>query len=680
MNKILPPLDLLTTWIVELDATFRIKTLRHPATGEIVMPFTIELPVGIPIVQAMGLAYSDSQSLTQRLSAGENIKSYTYSVDHELLGRRTYVLSASVAAGRGAKPKGYHCSISDVTESTNLASLDRQCHLEMSTMLDASPNFLVVKDLEGRYVRFNRAARKIIAQWCKIPAGRTPDDILPGDLAAEIEAEDAYVLETERAAEFEQQFLVNDRLRTYRTTKFPIFDSEGCIVGVGAAGVDITEHKDMESELGRLANYDVLTELPNRNLCQKRANEAVLLAQHTNSRVAVILLDIKDFRSLNSTLGQEAGDQLLVEVAWRLLRVVPASATVARLSADEFCILIPDFEAHDEIRRAMNRVHDLFRDPFTLDRSEIFVGVTTGAAVYPQDAEGFDQLLRKADMALQHAKQQGVAAMHFVPGLDHATEQRTRISHLLRRALERRELELVYQPIVDGTTGIVATLEALLRWHSPELGGVSPDVFIPIAEDTGLIQSIGAWVLKTACAEAVVWNRLRSRPVGVSVNVSPRQLLAIGFVDLVSETLSEMGLNPSLLKIEITETCLAQDRVTCQSVLSALAALGIILALDDFGTGYAALSYLQDFNFHILKIDQSFVRKIVPGEASAALTAGIIGMARNLGMKTVAEGVEHSEHMNILRFQGCDFLQGYYFSRPLPWRELACLEVPSMAA
>jgi EAL domain-containing protein (putative c-di-GMP-specific phosphodiesterase class I) len=314
----------------------------------------------------------------------------------------------------------------------------------------------------------------------------------------------------------------------------------------------------------------------------------------------------------------------------------------------------------------MNRVHDLFREPFTLDHSEIFVGVTTGAAVYPQDAEGFDQLLRKADMALQHAKQQGVTAMHFVRGLDHATEQRTRISHLLRRALERRELELVYQPIIDGTTGMATTLEALLRWHSPELGGVSPAVFIPIAEDTGLIQSIGAWVLKTACAEAVVWNRRRSRPVGVSVNVSPRQLLATGFVDLVSETLSETGLTPNLLKIEITETCLAQDRVTCKSVLNALAALGLMLALDDFGTGYAALSYLQDFNFHILKIDQSFVRKIVPGEASAALTAGIIGMARSLGMKTVAEGVEHSEHMNILRFQGCDFLQGYYFSRPRP--------------
>jgi EAL domain-containing protein (putative c-di-GMP-specific phosphodiesterase class I) len=260
-----------------------------------------------------------------------------------------------------------------------------------------------------------------------------------------------------------------------------------------------------------------------------------------------------------------------------------------------------------------------------------------------------------------------------------AARQRTQVANLLRRAMERNELRLVYQPIVDADVGETVALEALLRWNSTELGPIGPDMFIPLAEETGLIQPIGAWVLRTACADAAEWNRDKAKPIGVAVNVSPRQLFAEGFIDLVAEILRDTGLPTALLKIEITESSLVQDVEACKRVLEALAGLGVTLALDDFGTGYSALSYLQQFKFHVLKLDQSFVRKMVPGESSAALTASIIAMAKSLGMKTVAEGVEHPAHWVELRAQGCEYVQGYHFSRPLPKQDLVCLRTGQRA-
>jgi diguanylate cyclase (GGDEF)-like protein/PAS domain S-box-containing protein len=680
MNACALSLDLLTTWMVELDDSLRIRSIRQPAAGCAEMPFTNELPVGLPLVQAMGLCATDAADLAQRLRASEEVRSYRYSIDNELLGIRRYVISAAAIPGRRGRAKGYQCSISDLTATVALASRHDENEAQLAAILDAAPSFLIVKDLEGRYVRLNAAARKIIGHWSDAPIGRTSIEIMPPDLAADMTAEDDYVLETERGAEFEQHIIVGNEVKTYLTSKFPIFDADGCIIGVGATGMDITDRKRMVSELDRLANYDVLTDLPNRRLCQHRLNEALLLATHADSRIAVVLVDINDFRILNSTLGQDAGDEILVETAWRLQSLLPESATVARLSADEFCILLTPIDEGDQVTEMVDRVHRAFAEPITVHDREIYAGVTTGTAIYPMDADGFEQLLAKADMALQHAKRNGLPAGAFAEDMERSAAQRARIAHLLRRAVERRELQVVYQPIVESISGETVMLEALLRWHSAELGSVSPELFIPIAEDTGLIQAIGAWTMKVACDEAAAWNMGRPRPIGVSVNVSPRQLLGPGFATYVARTLKESGLPAHLLKIEITETCLAQDIDACRRILDDIAGMGVLLALDDFGTGYSALSYLQNFNFHILKLDKSFVQKIAPGESSAALTASIIAMARSLGMKTVAEGVERIEHVNILRFQGCDYLQGYCFSKPLPRDQLPCLQATPLAA
>ncbi len=336
-------------------------------------------------------------------------------------------------------------------------------------------------------------------------------------------------------------------------------------------------------------------------------------------------------------------------------------------------MVVPSVAAHTDIDDIMADIHRLFDEPMKIGDSEIFVGVTLGAAVYPVDADGPEQLIQRADFALMNAKKTAVSSVRFNDSMVRVAEKRTRVASLLRRAVERDELRLVYQPIVDAESGETVVLEALLRWHSAELGPIGPDLFIPLAEETGLIRQIGSWCMANACADAAAWNLTVEREIGVAVNVSPQQLFTEGFVEQVRDTLAFAGLPARLLKIEITESSLVQDVETCKRVLEDLAALGVTLALDDFGTGYSALSYLQQFKFHQLKLDQSFVRKMVPGESSAALTASIIAMAKSLGLKTVAEGVEHPAHWLELRTQGCDFCQGYHFSKPLPKQELACL-------
>ncbi len=666
-------LEMMSTWMVTLAADLAIRTVQEPDAGSCEMPFANDLPVGLPLTVAMGLPPAHAAQLGELLASGREVKAYRYVINHELLGRRNYSLSAVPLLGKTGAVKGYQCSIADLTVTLDLADRQQRNEAELAAIIDATPTFLSVKDLEGRYVRLNTAARRLFAPWSADPVGRTASEIFPADLAAEFEIADEQVLMEEAAREFEQDLLIDGRLATLLTIKFPIFDGDGCVIGLGAMGVDITERKALESELNRLANYDLLTELPNRRLCRRLIDDALVLAQHTDTRMGIILCDLDEFRTLNNTLGNSAGDDILIEAAWRLKSSMPSACMVARLGGDEFCLVIPSVSAYTEIDDVMADIHRLFDEPMKVGDREVFVGVTLGAAVYPVDADGPEQLFQRADVALMNAKKTGVASVRFSDSMVHVAEKRTRIASLLRRAIEREELRLVYQPIVDAESGDTVVLEALLRWDSAELGPVGPDQFIPLAEETGLIRQIGAWCLANACADATAWNQSVERKIGVAVNVSPQQLFAEGFVEQVRETLAFAGLPASLLKIEITESSLVQDVDTCKRVLEDLAALGVTLALDDFGTGYSALSYLQQFKFHQLKLDQSFVRKMVPGESSAALTASIIAMAKSLGLKTVAEGVEHPAHWLELRTQGCDFCQGYHFSKPLPKEDLACL-------
>jgi EAL domain-containing protein (putative c-di-GMP-specific phosphodiesterase class I) len=353
---------------------------------------------------------------------------------------------------------------------------------------------------------------------------------------------------------------------------------------------------------------------------------------------------------------------------------LPENNPLARVAGDEFCIIVPDLESDAALDRMVARIFEAFDAPFIIQGREVFTTVTIGSAVYPDTADGPEQVLRYADLAMSAGRKSGVnGSCRFTGALGAGIERRSRIAALLRSAFARNEFHLAYQPLVDAQTGQVVSAEALLRWNSAELGVVGPDQFIPVAEENGMIIPIGTWTLERACIDATEWCRSLGRDVGVAVNVSPRQLLTPGFPALVADVLARTGLTPDLLKIEVTEGSLVADVDLCRQVLQDLRALGVILALDDFGTGYSALSYLQQFEFDILKLDQSFIRKTRPGTPGAALAASIIAMATCLGMKTVGEGVENEGHVEMLKSNGCNLMQGYLFSSPISRQALEAL-------
>jgi diguanylate cyclase (GGDEF)-like protein/PAS domain S-box-containing protein len=663
----------LPTWLVRLDNHLRIETLHASSAGSSEMPFATDLPLGVAITDAIGLPDARAAELNATLRAGGEIGSVQYVIQHELLGPRVYSLSAAPQVSGDGCTSGHQCSIVDLTGAISVASSRERHRAELDAIADASPAILAVRDLEGNLLRLNKAGRRYLGASSDPDLGSAPGIPLPADAIAFLSPGERQVLETEQPRQFEQRLSFEGKVATFLTHKFPIHDEQGCLVAVGTIAIDFTERKALESELQRIANFDDLTHLPNRRHCLRLLDQAMLVEQHREKRVGVMLLDIADFRMLNDTLGARAGDEILLETAWRLREIAPSKATLCRFGGDEFCLVIPNCEPGETFDRLLQDLGPALADPIFAGDVEHYVRLNIGAAVWPDDADGPSGLLEKADLALAHAKRESAPLRRFSSAMSQAARERTRMVSLLRHALTRNELRLVYQPIVDAETGRPVMLEALLRWQSRELGAVSPDRFISLAEDCGLIGEIGAWVLSKACADAAAWLSRSPTMPGVAVNVSPRQLFSPGFVSSVVETLARTGLPSRHLKIEITESSLIQDVGACKQILAELSGLGVTLALDDFGTGYSALSYLQQLKFDVLKLDQSFIRKAPEGQSPARLVGSVIALAHGLGMTTVAEGVENLDHWETLRSLGCDYCQGYHFSRPVPWKELDCL-------
>ncbi len=651
-------------WLLELDRELRIIGITESVPGGPRSPFENDLPLGVDLLDAINVHNTRRGQLAAKLAAGDEVKSFRYALNTEFHGRRCYDLSSTPLYEAGALA-GHRCCVIDITALLRMNELHSRSETTLESAFNAYPNFLIVKDIEGRYIRLNEAARELLANWTRDPIGRTPSECLPPKIAAQLSRDDNLVLRTEEARDVEHQILLEDGLHTFLTTKFPIFDRDNCIVGLGASGLDITARKKLESELDQMANYDELTDLPNRRNGRARLNEAVTWAQHIGGRVGFVIVDIDHFKTINDTLGHDVGDQLLIEAAWRLRGCTDDGDTLMRLSGDEFGLVLGQHENSRDVDWVVAAIVEAFEAPFLIEGHELFVGVNIGSATYPDDADGPEQLLRSADLALYAAKRSGLTYSKFDNEIRASVHRSAQISGLLRKALQRREFILHYQPLVEASTREIVGAEALIRWNSQELGFVGPNHFIPVAEETGLIVPIGEWALEQACRDAAAWNRGASRPLSVAVNISPKQLLAPGFHQIVADTLVRTGLSPELLKIEITESSLASDVDTCRRIIDALREMGIVLALDDFGTGYSALSYLQRFKFDILKLDQSFVRKTERGTSGAALTAAIIQMAKSLGMRTVGEGVETNDHVDLLQESGCDLMQGYLFSRPV---------------
>lgn len=429
---------------------------------------------------------------------------------------------------------------------------------------------------------------------------------------------------------------------------------------------DITERKVAEERVQFLAYYDALTGLPNRTLLEDRITKALASARRRNENAAVLFLDLDRFKFINDTLGHTSGDALLQEVAARLKGCAREQDTVARVGGDEFVMLLTSVAQASDAAVAAQRVLDAITSEFSVHGNLLKVTCSVGISMFPAHGLDSDALVKNADAAMYCAKQKGPNNIQFfTKDMNDQMVERLTLESGLRLALDRQELFLVYQPQMDIATGAIVGVEALLRWQHPELGLVPPGDFIRIAENTGLIVPIGEWVLKTACAQARKWQDEGLRQVQIAVNVSAVQFRQEGFRDLIKGVLSETRLSPQYLELELTESLLLTNADVMFSVLRDLKEMGLSLAIDDFGTGYSSLSYLRQFPVSRLKIDRSFVQDVAINPDDAAITAAIIGMAKNMSLRVIAEGVENEAQLSFLRAHQCDEIQGYYFSRPL---------------
>ncbi|HEY1147285.1 MAG TPA: EAL domain-containing protein [Pseudoduganella sp.] len=454
--------------------------------------------------------------------------------------------------------------------------------------------------------------------------------------------------------------------RWYTTSGEPFYDAQGNFKGYRGVGSEITGRKLAEQRIQHIAHHDVLTGLPNRMLLQDRLSQAIAYANRSGHPLWVMLIDLDRFKFVNDSLGHKAGDLLLKTVATRLQSSVRESDTVARLSGDEFVAVLSEYPDESLSPVIIERVMKALAQPVMLEGKEFFVTCSIGVAVYEADGTPAERLIEHADIAMYSAKKQGRNCFQFYqPAMNEEAQERIRIESALRNALERNEFVLHYQPQVDLDSGRIVGMEALLRWQHPELGMVPPARFIGLAEETGLIVPIGAWVLRTACAQAKTWHEAGYEGLRVGVNLSARQFGQQNLVASIAAALAETGLPASALEIELTESLFMNDVTQAVSLLHELKALGVALAIDDFGTGYSSFSYLRNFPIDVLKIDRSFVSDIATDADDAAIVVSIIALAHNLQLRVIAEGVESEEQLEFLRRHGCDEMQGYYFSRPV---------------
>jgi len=435
---------------------------------------------------------------------------------------------------------------------------------------------------------------------------------------------------------------------------------------------EVAERQQAEERVMHLANHDALTGLPNRRLLIDRLGQALALAHRENHQVAVLFMDLDRFKTINDSLGHMKGDALLQNVARRLSETLREGDTVSRLGGDEFVIVLPSLDQPKAAEKVALKLVDALAPPIDLGGQELRVSASIGISLFPEDGRDTETLLRNADSAMYHAKDMGRNNYQFfMEQMNVAAAERLRLENDLHRALERQEFELHFQPRVSVANGLACGIEALIRWRHPERGLVLPEHFIPVAEDTGLIVPIGEWVINEACRQGTAWCAAGLPKLPVAVNLSPRQFRQSNLVDTVARAIERHGWPCKLLELEITEGVLMQQTSETLKTLEALNRLGVGLAIDDFGTGYSSLSYLKRFPVDFLKIDQSFVRDIAVDPDDATIVTAIIGLAHNLGLTVVAEGVENASQLDFIRDAGCDEAQGYHIGRPMPAGQLA---------
>lgn len=545
----------------------------------------------------------------------------------------------------------------------------------VSVLSEHSKDLTYIIDEEGKFTYVSPSI-------CKL-TDYDLDDILQANPGAFIHIDDVgTVLEAIKSA-FETPgatIPIKDHRIRHRDLKWLYFEgsavcmeADANVDGVVVTCHDVTERKQQEETIYRQANYDTLTGLPNRLMFADRLGRAVLRGQRDHNQVGLLFIDLDGFKKVNDTMGHNAGDDLLKEVATRLSSCVRQDDTIARLGGDEFTVILPSIHGPYDTEIVANKILERVCEPIILDETEVYVSASIGITIFPDDAHDEETLIKHADTAMYEAKAAGRRTYKFFTSdMNLAAQEKMALESELRAAIEREEFGIRFQPIIDLNTGEISGTEALVRWNHPSRGLITPDVFIPLAEEHGLIIAIGKWVMHQACNMASKWRSDGMDHLQMAINVSPRQCHEPGFERMVDEILSETQLPPSSITFEITESLFIEGAdENAVSALHSRREKGTLLSLDDFGTGYSSLSYLKRFPVDVLKIDREFVRDIMSSPEDQALCEAVIAMAHAFELKVVGEGVETVEHAKTLRRMGCDRAQGYLISKPLTAEDLA---------
>jgi len=559
--------------------------------------------------------------------------------------------------------------------TSELSEANKHLNLQAAA-LKAAANAIVITDFHGTIIWVNRAFTTMTGYGQEEIVGKNPNLLNSGEQPESYYAE---LWSTILSGKVWKGEIVNRRkdgtTYTEEMTITPVsLEDTGNPTNTYFIAIkqDITQRKAAEKQIQFLAYYDALTGLPNRTLLQDRLSKALAGARRRKDKVALLFLDLDGFKTINDSLGHSVGDLVLQEVAERLKRFAREQDTVARVGGDEFLIVLTAVKDAADAAVAAERLMHAMTVELVIQGRSLSISCSIGIGIFPEHGTDGETLMKNADAAMYCAKESGCNSFRFFSeGMNAEAMERLTLEHGLRLALEKRELFLVYQPQMDIATGKTTGLEALLRWQHPELGLVRPDKFIRIAENSGLIIPIGEWVLRTACSQARKWQDEGLLAVPVAVNVSAVQFRQEDFCELIGRVLWETGLAPQYLEMELTESLLLSNAHVTLSVLQNLRAMGLKLAIDDFGTGYSSLSYLRQFPVSKLKIDRSFIRDVAVNPDDAAITTAIIGMAKSLNLKVIAEGVEDEAQMSFLRARQCDEIQGYYFSKPLVVEKVA---------
>ncbi len=545
----------------------------------------------------------------------------------------------------------------------------------LNAIMAHSPALISVKDLNGNIVMASEHFKQLDGLADAELAGKNVFDVYPQSVVEKFWSVEQTAVNAEETVEAEMEIPhVDGELHTYLVLRFPLRDKNAKVFGLCTISTDITERKQAEdalheqqARLNYLAFHDSLTGLPNRSLFYDRIYHSLARSRRGKSQLALMLLDLDRFKNINDSLGHDAGDLLLKAISQRLTESVRDMDTVARLGGDEFVVVLEGIHDHDDISFVANKLLENLSKPIHISGHEISTTVSIGISVFPDDGEQTDTLLKHADIAMYKAKEGGKNNyQYYTEGMNATAVNFLLLENDLRRAIEQEQLTLHYQPQIDFATGSLIGLEALVRWNHPDRGLVSPVNFIPLAEETGLIVPLGEWVLRSACLQQMAWIESGIFVGKVAVNLSPRQFRQKNFPQKVASILAETGLPAKYLELEITESSAMEHAGETINQLNELNRMGLSLAIDDFGTGYSSLAYLKRFPIHKLKIDRSFISEVHVDQNDAAIAKSIIGMAHNMMLNVVAEGVESEEQAHWLRERGCDYGQGFLFAKPIP--------------